>query len=593
MPGTLRIAILTGQDSTLARATVSALARLPGTQVVGIVFDSGRVSLKEGLARLDRSVRREGWSYIWFRVADAFTGLLERLAARVVPASEVSAIFAAAFPGQALSLAHLGELLRIPIFSVDTLNSTGAVEILRRLEPDLGIAIGTRILVRSTFSVPRIGCLSLRLGQVPEDRGTPPGFWELYDGRLTAGVTVHLIDDGPGTADVVAQESVAIHPLDTLETLGRRLETSGRDLLTRCVADFAHGQATRQPQQSGGLWTRTSPTRRERKQLERRLRVARPKKAPWLHAIKTACYLVMYYAGLPQLLRASRRLAGRSRACVLLYHRMNDLSLDPLTIGVRRFVEHMAFLRKHYAVLSSSMLIEKLESGQPFSSNSVVITFDDCYRDVSTNAKPVLDALGLPASMFVSSGYVGTQRRFPHDDASPWLFENLRPEDLRAMAANGCEVGSHTVTHIDLGRAGDETIAAELAQSKRDLEAIIHRPVVLFAFPFGRETNIRGGAEELVRRAGYRAIFSAYGGYVTDASDLFDLRRVGVGGDMRALDLAMEIEGLSAGALRRWRKRWAWRPRREPSRGRSTAGASRSGTESEPDSVTPHVRAGT
>lgn len=580
MSKTLRLVILRGQDSAAACSVLSALVRLPEAQVVGIVLDLGRVSLVTRIRRLRRHLGREGWSSLAFRIGEAITKGLERLAARVVSSREVSALFATAFHGQALCLDHLGDQHGIPVFSVDNINSPRAVAILRSLAPDLGVALGTRILKRSTSSVPRMGCLNLHLGKIPEYRSMSPGFWELYDGQLTAGVTVHLIDDGRDTGDIVGEEIVPIHDSDTLETLRRRLEARGRELLARCVTGLAQGRVTPRPQPSGRWPVRASPTRRERKELERQLPATRKRQVSWIYATKTAWYLLLYYTGVPHVVRAARRIAGMRRACVLVYHRVNDLGDDPLTTSVHRFAEHMLILRKYYSVVGSSVLIDRGEAGHPFPSNSVAIHFDDCYRDVFTNAKPVLAALDFPASLFVSSGYVGSTRRFPHDDSSPWVFENLRPEDLRELAGAGFEVGSHTVNHVDLGQASDETTATELAQSKHDLEAIVHRPVALFSFPFGKRTNARPGVEELVRQAGYRAMFSAYGGYVTSMSNLFDLPRVGVGGETRPLDLLMEIEGLSLGALWRWwTSRRARRPWKEPPHERPTVYAPISGAD--------------
>lgn len=573
MSGTLRVAVLTGQDSAATCSITSGLGGLPGIQVVGILCDSGRVSMRTRLAELWCNIRPGGLSYIGFRIGDEIREQLERLAARVVSASEVSALLAAAFPGQALSLAQLAEQHRIPIFRLDTLNSPRAAGILQSLRPDLGVALSTRILERPTFSVPRLGCLNLRLSTVPE----------LLDRQRTARVGVHLIDDSSNAGDVVAERSIPISDLDTSTTLKWRLEACGRELLIRCVADFAQGRAIPRPEPSGRWLTRMSPSRHEQNGLERPLPARRRERALWIRAIKTAWYLVMFYAGLPQLVRAARRFAGANRACVLLYHRVNDFDHDPLTTGVRRFAEHMVLLRNHYDVLPSSGLIDAIEGRRPIPSTSVVIHFDDCYRDVATNAKPILNALKFPACAFVASGYVGTQQRFPHDVASPWLFENLRLEDVRDLAAGDFEVGSHTVNHIDLGRASGETIAAELAQSKRDLEAIVGGHVVLFSFPFGRETNVRPGVEKLVRDAGYRAMFSAHGGHVTGMSRPFDLPRVGVGGGTRPLDLLMEIEGLSPDVLRKWwtRRRTGRRERRaekESTRERSTARAPLSGS---------------
>ncbi|TLY16782.1 MAG: hypothetical protein E6K69_03380 [Nitrospirae bacterium] len=63
------------------------------------------------------------------------------------------------------------------------------------MNTDLGIVIGTRILKRSTFAIPRMGCMNVHKGRVPEYCGIPPGFWDLYENEKQAGVTIHFLDD--------------------------------------------------------------------------------------------------------------------------------------------------------------------------------------------------------------------------------------------------------------------------------------------------------------------------------------------------------------------------------------------------------------
>jgi methionyl-tRNA formyltransferase/peptidoglycan/xylan/chitin deacetylase (PgdA/CDA1 family) len=557
----LRLAILVGQDSSASSRWISTLAIVPDVRLVGILIDSRPARLRIRLRNLRRNLRREGVSYLWFRFGRVVNHAVERLAARVVSQTDVLALLQRAFPEQPFCLAQVAELHGIPVIDVGDLNSASATAALARLRPDLGIVLGTRLLKRSTFAVPRLGCLNLHLGKVPEYRGMPPGFWEHYDRQRTAGVTVHFIDDGLDTGDVLGEDSVAIDPLDSPETLRRKLEISGGELLVRCVRDLARGCATPRPQPRDGRRPRTAPTRRQDRELRWRLHLPAPQRAAWVETLKTVAYLLVYYGGLLHLVRGVRRIVGTNCACVLLYHRVNDLADDPLTTPVRRFAEHMLVVSTHYSVMPTSVLVEKIKTGERPPHDAVAIHFDDCYQDVSTQAAPILACLQMPACCFVSSGYVGTVRRFPHDEATcPWVFENLRPEDLVAMAKDGFEVGSHTVNHVDLGQCPREVALYEIVQSRLALEAIVGKAVTLFSYPFGAERNIRPDVVDLIRRSGYEAIFSAYGGYVTRRSSVFDLPRVGVSGRTRPLDLLMEIEGLSLGALkRRWQRtlsRW-------------------------------------
>src|SRR5438105_13724689 len=110
---------------------------------------------------------------------------------------------------------------------------------------------------------------------------------------------------------------------------------------------------------------------------------------------------------------------------------------------------------------------------------------------------------------------------------------------------------SHFVSHADLRQCDDRTVAEELTQSKKDIEAMLNRPVTVFSCPFGGKHNVDGGIDDLLRQSGYQAMFAAYGGYGNRRTDPFNITRIGAIGQIRPLDLILEIEGLSLGAFGR------------------------------------------
>jgi peptidoglycan/xylan/chitin deacetylase (PgdA/CDA1 family) len=397
-----------------------------------------------------------------------------------------------------------------------------------------------------------MGCINLHKGRLPEYRGMPPAFWELYDGQTSTAVTVHCIDDGLDTGDIVGEAEVEIHPRDTEATLRHKLDLEGSKLLARCVADLAQGVAKRDPQPPADRKARTAPTHRQRQALDEKLGQPSGHRRDLVYILKTIVYLLIYYAGVYHLVRAVRSKLGRGRVCALLYHRVNNLCQDTLTTCVERFAEHMVALDRFYAVVSTADAVEWVQSGEPFPNDLVVIHFDDCYKDVYTTASHILQEIKFTACVFVASGFVGTQNVFPHDiGRCPFMMENLDLGDLAALVEGGFQVGAHTVNHANLALCDSETLRAEVTQCKHDLEQATGKPIDFFSYPFGRRSDIRPEAAEAVRRAGYKAMFSAYGGCIYGRSDLFDLQRTGVDGEMRALDLIMEIEGLSVGVLKR------------------------------------------
>ncbi len=546
-----KVAILAGSDSRATCLALERLLQLPAVEVCGVLFDTEAPSLRRRWRNFRRNIRREAISYAWHRLADAIVELLENWAARVVSREEVNQLLQESFPERISTLFHLPRMRGIQVFEVGNLNSAKASEVLRGLQADLGIVLGTRVLQRSTFSIPRLGSLNLHKGKVPEYRGLPPGFWELYEGQATAGVTVHFIDENLDTGDIVAETSVEIHPKDSPETLRTKLDVCGAELLAICVSRVADGTAMRRPQPPSSRRPRTAPTRNERRELERRLKLP-PQTPRWIRVAKTSLYLTIYYSGIYHLVRALNRRFPKGRSCILLYHRVNNLTQDQLTIGVERFAEHLATIRQHYRVVTTAELVESVKQHKRPPSSTVAIHFDDCYRDVYTNAAPLLAGSRMPACVFVSSGFINTSRVFPHDAGkTPFFLENLKSPELLGLVAAGFEIGAHTVNHVDLGHVRSDVALMELSQSKTDLQEILGGPINLVSYPYGRKRNITSEVEQIARRIGYRAMFSAYGGFVNSRSDTFDIQRVGVGGQHRPLDLLMEIEGISLAALKR------------------------------------------
>lgn len=547
----LRVVILTGLETGSALDAFAALAAVADIEIVGIVFDSERPSLGRRVRNLKRNVKREGVGYIGFRLVEAVREALDGFANRVVSQEEVDQAVRQALPRRPFHLQDFQRLFNIPIHEVGNLNSQKAAETLRTLRADLGIVLGTRVLKRSTFSVPRLGCLNVHKGKVPEYRGMPAGFWELYDGQSDAGVTIHFVDDGLDTGDIVGAGSVSILPADSVETLQAKLDALAKDLLVRSVTGIAQESyiKTKQPAWSGKA--RTSPTRAQRRELEHRRQPGRGRVNPIVESVKTAVYLAMYFGGLVRLIRTGRRLLGIQRACIVLYHRVNDECDDVLTTSLERFAQHIALLKRFYEVIDSSELVRRLQAGENRLDGVVVVHFDDCYRDVFTAAFPLLKQSGLSATAFVSTGFVGTSRTFEHDRTTcPLSLDNFTADDLRALRKGGWEIGSHTVNHADLGKATEEEARYEIEQSKNTLEEILKEPVTLFSYPFGGRHHTKSIIREMVAQAGYVAMFSAYGGYVYKGSDVYNMQRIGANGHFRPLDLVMAIEGLSLDALR-------------------------------------------
>ena len=339
-----------------------------------------------------------------------------------------------------------------------------------------------------------------------------------------------------------------IQPSETPVSLAKKLDVVGADLLARAVASIADGTVRRQPQPAYTGRPRTSPTRAQRRELAARIGgAADAQPGAGFRILKNLWHLGLFYGGIVHVVRRLRR---RSRGTIVLYHRVNDLSTDVLTTSRRRFAEHLLCLRRYYRVRSSSWIAGQVGSGAFMDPTSVAIHFDDCYADVSESAAPLLQAAGLPAASFISSGFIDTDRRFPHDEDCPHAFRNMTTEQVRRLPSQGIEVGAHTVNHRDMGQVTLGDARMELEASKAALERITGEAVETFSFPYGQPQNFRADVGMLARAAGFRAIFSASGGSIRRTTSPWNIPRIGGTEGSLALYLLLEIEGLSLSQLR-------------------------------------------
>ena len=138
---------------------------------------------------------------------------------------------------------------------------------------------------------------------------------------------------------------------------------------------------------------------------------------------------------------------------------------------------------------------------------TMVVTFDDAYRSVFRFAFPVLERLGVPATVFVPTAFAGSDRPMSWPGIDRWLGgpdENeLVPmgwDELGQLAEAGWEIGSHTCSHPLLTTIDDAALDAELRDSRATCEQRLGRPCPTLAYPYGDQDE---RVVRAVRAAGY------------------------------------------------------------------------------------------
>lgn len=140
----------------------------------------------------------------------------------------------------------------IPAYAPASPNESRFVETLNRLKPDLFIAVGYPLILKAELlEMPRRLAANFHASLLPAYRGKHPVFWALRSGERWAGLTVHAMDPGIDTGDILYQVKVRTRRDDTVSTLYSRIMERSVGLVERLMVDADRGEIPRHPQPTG------------------------------------------------------------------------------------------------------------------------------------------------------------------------------------------------------------------------------------------------------------------------------------------------------------------------------------------------------
>jgi len=134
------------------------------------------------------------------------------------------------------------------IFAGPELHQQHVIRAIRDLKPDIGISVLFGYVMRKEFlDLFSAGCINIHPAMLSFNRGANPNVWSIIDGT-PAGVTIHFVDEGVDTGDIIAQKPILIDLTDTGGTLYRKLELAAVDLFGETWPLIASGRMPRVPQ---------------------------------------------------------------------------------------------------------------------------------------------------------------------------------------------------------------------------------------------------------------------------------------------------------------------------------------------------------
>jgi peptidoglycan/xylan/chitin deacetylase (PgdA/CDA1 family) len=114
------------------------------------------------------------------------------------------------------------------------------------------------------------------------------------------------------------------------------------------------------------------------------------------------------------------RRINRKKILILAYHGLTDRNHDVLpwtTIPVGAFEKQIRYISTKYRVFPLQKVVNEIKRGASLPDNTAVLTFDDGYRNNLTLALPILKKYNVPATIFLTAGYIGTEKILPLDEA--------------------------------------------------------------------------------------------------------------------------------------------------------------------------------
>ena len=163
---------------------------------------------------------------------------------------------------------------------------------------------------------------------------------------------------------------------------------------------------------------------------------------------------------------------------IFMYHHVSNLPVRNyldygLTVTITNFNAQLDWLQQQgYHSITQTELFDALYYGKVLPTHPMILTFDDGYKDVYTNALPALLAHHYRGVFYIITGMIG-------GNYMTW-------QQVRKLAQDGMQVASHTIHHVNIGQPPAWTSTQnELLVSKETLEAQLMQPIQFFCYPTG------------------------------------------------------------------------------------------------------------
>lgn len=216
---------------------------------------------------------------------------------------------------------------------------------------------------------------------------------------------------------------------------------------------------------------------------------------------------------------------------VIMYHRVikdeSEKGVHGTYVTVEQFEEQMKYLKKkgYETVTFKDLLNDRYKQRFDKDKKWIMLTFDDGYKDNYENAFPILKKYQFKGIIYVLDGIEYNKWDVDNPGNPEKRFTLMNQDELLEMQNYGIEFGGHTSTHPRLAELSTEQVKSEIINSKSNIEKIIGKELLSFAYPYG---SLNEEVKRIPQEAGYKFAVATDSGSIVFSDDLFEIRRIGI-----------------------------------------------------------------
>lgn len=202
---------------------------------------------------------------------------------------------------------------------------------------------------------------------------------------------------------------------------------------------------------------------------------------------------------------------GTSHACVVLvYHHFDTTTPKSTSIDPALFEQHLQYIKNNnFTVLRVKDLVKKLKNKEQLPNKCVVLTTDDAYTSIATNAYPLLKKYNMPMSVFVATEVIDKK------------YSAFMTYAQMQSISDYIDFYNHSYSHEYLHILDENAIQKDIKKAQNTLKNQLNTKEKIFAYPYG-EFDTK--TYKLIQQMRYSA-FGQHSGAINLDSDIYNLPR--------------------------------------------------------------------